>query len=175
MDVTFCIPITLIPGLVAGLPFPLTQTMGSFLGIQLPSLHSFSWLVCSSCWAIANHGLWKKWEGLRKVILNNLLRLNEESFLNQKIIENTCTVGGPFIQVNSQYTLPQKKPNFNFWIFLGDPGQGSETPVMYWSTLLPKRKATSEKLCSFRGRVYTYRIYDRTKVLSTTFLDGTFS
>ena len=70
------------------------------------------------------------------------------------------------------YTLPQKKRNFNFPIFRGDPGPGSVTPghmhqgkfgmgfltngyqeqctnenwpKVHWPTLLPKRKATSEK------------------------------
>ncbi len=48
------------------------------------------------------------------------------------------------------YTLPQKKRNFNFQIFHGDPGP-----------LLPKRKATSEKLRFFWGRVYSYDIIIR--------------
>ncbi len=73
------------------------------------------------------------------------------------------------------YTLPQKKRNFNFQIFHGDPGPGSVTPghVHQWKcsgeqqakctngiwpkvhlpALLPKRKATSEKLRFFWGRV----------------------
>ena len=58
------------------------------------------------------------------------------------------------------YTLPRKKRKFNFLIFYGDPGPGSVTPVMsakgnaHRPTLLPKRKATSEKLHFFWGRVY---------------------
>ncbi len=65
------------------------------------------------------------------------------------------------VQVRT-YTLPQKKRNFNFQIFHDDPGPGSETPghvhqgiwlKVHWPTLLPKRKATSEKLRFFWGRV----------------------
>ncbi len=93
------------------------------------------------------------------------------------------------------YTLLQKKRNFNFQIFYGDPGPGSVTPghvhqgmssdcartvrnfgmgfltnwyqeqckneiwpKIHWPTLLPKRKATSEKLRFFWGRVYITRL-----------------
>ncbi len=68
---------------------------------------------------------------------------------------------------NSNYTLPQKKHNFNFQIFYDDTrvtrpgffyddtGPGSVTPghvnqgKFHWPTLLPERKATSEKLRFF--------------------------
>ncbi len=71
------------------------------------------------------------------------------------------------------YTLPQKKRNFNFQIFYGDPGQGSVTPghvhqgksQIFRHTLFPKRKVTFKlvggiQFCEISEMTCTQMSYD---------------